>query len=162
MKKYVSLIIIALLAVLDQASKVFALNFLKPVGTAKFLPGILGLRYVENTGAVFGSFSNSTVMLSVITAVIIIVGLVLLVMGKFSNKVYRTCAVLIIAGGIGNLYDRIVRGFVVDFFDFQFMDFAVFNVADIFVTVGSFVLIIYLIVGMIRDGKNKERQSEQA
>ena len=159
MKKYASLIIIALLAAADQASKVFALRFLEPVGSADFLPGILGFRYVENTGAVFGSFSDSTVLLSVITAVVIVVGLALLVMGKFSNKIYLACAVLIIAGGIGNLYDRIFRGFVVDFFEFRFMNFAVFNVADVFVTVGSFTLIIYLIAGLIRDAKKKEQSA---
>lgn len=158
MKKYVSLIIIALLAGADQASKVLALKLLKPVGSADFLPGVLGFRYVENTGAVFGSFSNSTVLLSVITAAVIITGLALLVAGRFSNRVYLFCAVLIIAGGTGNLYDRIVRGFVVDFFEFRFVNFAVFNVADIFVTVGSFVLIIYLVAGLVRDVK-KERSA---
>ena len=157
MKKYVSLIIIALLAAVDQATKVLALNLLKPVGSAEFLPGILGFRYVENTGAVFGSFSDSTVLLSIITAAVILAGLALLIKDKFPNRIYLVCAVLIIAGGTGNLYDRVFRGFVVDFFEFRFIDFAVFNVADIFVTVGSLVLIVYLLVGLIRDVKNGER-----
>ncbi len=167
MKRAIAPIVIALLTVIDVITKQIVLARLYPIGSVELVRGIFGLRYVENTGAVFGSFSNYSVLLSVITSIIIAVGLILLIIGKIKPGIQTVCAVLIISGGLGNLIDRLVRGYVVDFFEFLFFDFAVFNVADIFVTVGSAIIIVYLIYDLIQDsrknkGKNKEQADEQS
>lgn len=147
----ISLSAVVLLTVVDQLIKLAVENNLQPVSSLSFIEGFIGWRYVRNTGAAFGSFSDSTTLLSVFTGIIIIVGIALIIKGKIKSKYYLTCATMIIAGGLGNLVDRIFRGYVVDFIEVQFTDFAVFNFADILVTVGAFMLIGYLIFDTVRD-----------
>lgn len=152
----ISLVAVALLTAADQFIKFFIERDLQPVGYVHFIDGFIGWRYVENTGAAFGSFSNYTELLSVFTGIIILAGIGLIIAGKIKSKYYLTCAVMIIAGGLGNLIDRIFRGYVVDFIEVQFTDFAVFNFADILVTVGAFMLIGYLIYETVQDFKGKK------
>lgn len=149
----ISFISIAVLTAADQLIKLVVERNLQPIGTAEFINGFIGWNYVRNTGAAFGSFSQSTTLLTVVTGAVILVGIILIATKKIKSKFYLTCAVLIISGGLGNLIDRIFRGYVVDFIDVQFADFAVFNFADILVTVGSIALMIYVIVDIFRDRK---------
>lgn len=149
----ISFISIAVLTAADQLIKLVVERNLQPIGTAEFINGFIGWNYVRNTGAAFGSFSQSTTLLTVVTGAVILAGIILIAMKKIKSKFYLTCAVLIISGGLGNLIDRIFRGYVVDFIDVQFTDFAVFNFADILVTVGSIALMIYVIVDIFRDRK---------
>ena len=149
----ISFISIAVLTAADQLIKLVVERNLQPIGTAEFINGFIGWNYVRNTGAAFGSFSQSTTLLTVVTGAVILAGIILIATKKIKSKFYLTCAVLIISGGLGNLIDRIFRGYVVDFIDVQFTDFAVFNFADILVTVGSIVLMIYVIVDIFRDRK---------
>lgn len=156
MKKIISLIAIAVLTAIDQIIKFFVERDLRPIREMPFIDGFIGWHYVRNTGAAFGSFSNSTVLLSVFTAVLLLVGIVALLMGKIKDKFYIVCAVIVIAGGLGNLIDRIFRGFVVDYIEVQFMDFAVFNFADILVTCGAFMIMGYTVYDLIRERKLKK------
>lgn len=156
MKKITSLIAIAVLTAIDQIIKFFVERDLRPIREMSFIDGFIGWHYVRNTGAAFGSFSNSTVLLSVFTAVLLLVGIVALLMGKIKDKFYSVCAVIVIAGGLGNLIDRIFRGFVVDYIEVQFMDFAVFNFADILVTCGAFMIMGYTVYDLIRERKLKK------
>ncbi len=156
MKKIISLIVIAVLTAIDQIIKFFVERDLRPIREMPFIDGFIGWRYVRNTGAAFGSFSNSTVLLSVFTAVLLLVGIAALLMGKIKDKFYNVCAVIVIAGGLGNLIDRIFRGFVVDYIEVQFMDFAVFNFADILVTCGAFMIAGYTVFDLIREQKLKK------
>lgn len=149
----ISFISIAVLTAADQLIKLVVERNLQPIGTSEFINGFIGWNYVRNTGAAFGSFSQSTTLLTVVTGAVILVGIILIATKKIKSKFYLTCAVLIISGGLGNLIDRIFRGYVVDFIDVQFTDFAVFNFADILVTVGSIALMIYVIVDIFRDRK---------
>ncbi len=149
----ISFISIAVLTAADQLIKLVVERNLQPIGTAEFINGFIGWNYVRNTGAAFGSFSQSTTLLTVVTGAVILAGIILIATKKIKSKFYLTCAVLIISGGLGNLIDRIFRGYVVDFIDVQFTDFAVFNFADILVTVGSIALMIYVIVDIFRDRK---------
>ena len=149
----ISFISIAVLTAADQLIKLVVERNLQPIGTAEFINGFIGWNYVRNTGAAFGSFSQSTTLLTVVTGAVIFAGIILIATKKIKSKFYLTCAVLIISGGLGNLIDRIFRGYVVDFIDVQFTDFAVFNFADILVTVGSIALMIYVIVDIFRDRK---------
>ena len=144
----------------DQVIKLFVERFLAPVGTAEFINGFIGWNYVRNTGAAFGSFSDNTVLLSVVTGAVLLAGIVLIAMKKVKSRFCLVCAVMIISGGLGNLIDRVLKGYVVDFIDLQFMNFAVFNFADILVTVGAFALMLYVIADIFRDRKNSGEKNE--
>lgn len=156
----ISFISIAVLTAADQVIKFFVERYLQPIGTAEFINGFIDWNYVRNTGAAFGSFSQSTTMLSIVTGAVILAGIILIATKKIKSKFYLTCTVMIISGGLGNLIDRIFKGYVVDFIDVQFADFAVFNFADILVTVGAIALMIYIIVDMVRDRKKTGEKHE--
>ena len=162
MLQLITLIIIAALIAADQVIKLVVLEHLAPVGSITLIEKFLSLTYVENTGAAFGSFSAHTTLVSVFTALVLIVGLIYLLSGKVNSKIAYACLTVIIAGGISNLLDRIFRGFVVDYIEPLFVNFAVFNFADILVTCGAGVLIFYLIYDMIKgsDSKNRGKENE--
>ncbi len=150
------LLVVAVLVAIDLIIKSVVLKYLAPVGSYILVENFLSLTYVENTGAAFGSFSNHTALLSAFTAVVLLVGLIYVLSGKIKSKVVYTSLIMIISGGTGNLIDRITRGFVVDYIEPLFVRFAVFNFADILVTVGAAILIIYLIYDIIKDSKKSE------
>ncbi len=142
-----TILVILLLVALDRLSKVLLAAWLSGKGLVVLIPKVLGLRLLEggNTGAAFGLFEGSTILLVVLTAIVLFVMLYGLLFKKFKSPILKWAGVLIVAGGIGNLYDRIVYGYVTDFFEFLFMDFAIFNVADCFISVGVTVAIVYLL-----------------
>ncbi len=156
MAALISILSIILLSAADQVIKFFAERDLAPVGEKVVVNGFLGWEYVRNTGAAFGSFSNNTAVLSVITGIIIVIGLAAIIMKKIRSKFLLTVSVMIISGGIGNLIDRISKGYVTDYIKVLFVDFPVFNFADILVTCGSFMLIFYLIWDIYNDRKKKK------
>lgn len=152
----ISLASIAVLTVIDQLTKYAAVATVKVNGPKDFLFGLMQFRYVENTGAAFSMFSENTSVLAVFSAVLIIAALVLLLSRKAKSNFVNACIVLVIAGGIGNVIDRVRLGYVVDFIEPLFIDFAVFNFADCCITVGAFMLIGYQIYDIIRDNKKKK------
>lgn len=156
----ITTVVVILLVAIDQLSKYLVLTGLKPVGTMTVIDGFLQFRYVENTGAAFSMLSNNTTFLSVITSLIMIAILTVLFTGKIKDKFQCAALIIVVAGGIGNLIDRVARGFVVDFIEFTFVDYAVFNVADIFVTIGAVLLVISIIVEIVRETKEKKGQSD--
>lgn len=158
MLQFLTVLAIAVLVSLDQLIKYFAVQFLEPIGSYPVFDRILQFSYVENTGAAFGSFSKYTVLLSVFTGIALFCGLVYLLFGKRREKVVYISGVLILSGGLGNLIDRVFRGFVVDYIEPLFINFAVFNFADMLVCVGAGILIVWLIYDMVKDA----RQSKQA
>ena len=160
-------VIIALLVVIDQLSKVIMRVWLQPIGSAEIIPHFIRFRYVLNTGAAFSMLENARWFFIAVTVIFTVACLVALCSGKLQNKYpilksnFLKCTlVLISAGGIGNLIDRIFVGKVVDFIEPLFVNFAVFNFADILVTVGTFMLAGYLIFDIIRDSKNKRAKNE--
>ncbi len=108
-------------------------------------------------------FSNSTAVLTVFTVLVSMLCLFIIVFRKDVAKFVKICLVLIVAGGIGNLIDRITLGYVVDFIEPLFIDFAVFNVADCFITVGAFMLIFYefyLLIKEKQEGKGTKAEKD--
>ena len=158
MLQVITLIIIALLVAIDQIIKLLVLEHLKPIGSLTLIDGFIQLNYAENTGAAFGSFSGKTTFLSIFTLAIIILGLIYLFVKKRKVDVEYICISLIISGGLGNLVDRIFRGYVVDYIEPLFVDFAIFNFADILVTCSCIVLVIWLIYEIYRENKNEKRE----
>ena len=162
MVQLVSIICIAVLVAADQLIKAVVSSRLMPIGSADFIPGIVEFNYTENTGAAFSILENHTELLSILTLIIIVAGLVYLLSGKIKSKVLVASAILVLAGGIGNLVDRIFRGtelfcgYVIDYIKLLFMDFAIFNFADCLVCIGAGMIIVYLLVDIFRDAKGQK------
>lgn len=143
---------IALLIALDQIIKGWALNFLQYKGSISVIDNVFNLTYVENRGAAFGLFQNNQWVFIVVALIASIIGLYFLHSNKISSKLGKLSVVLIIAGALGNLIDRIRLDYVVDYFDFVFIWNYVFNLADCFIVVGTILLCIYVIIS---DNKQK-------
>lgn len=138
-------LIIVLLIGIDQLSKVWALNSLKDIGSIPIIENIFHLTYVENRGAAFGMFQNSQMIFVIVALSASIFGIYYLNKNKNINLLGKTGIILIISGAIGNLIDRVRLGFVVDYFDFRFIWEYVFNVADVFVVVGTILLCLFIL-----------------
>ncbi len=151
-----------ILVVIDQVTKLLVVEFLKPIEYVDVIDNILRFRYVENTGAVFGSFATQTLLLTVFSVVLLGFTVYYLIKNRDKSKFVNICLLLMISGGIGNIIDRVRLNYVVDFIEPLFVNFAVFNFADCLITVGAFSLIIYLIVDLIKDTKKeKGNKSEE-
>lgn len=113
--------------------------------TAFSVLNIFDVTYVQNQGAAFSVLSGRTVVLSVISVVFCISVAVFWIKKKPSNPLLCTSLSLLFAGALGNGIDRIFRGYVVDYINLTFINFPVFNIADIGVTVGAALFILYII-----------------
>lgn len=149
----------AILICLDQAAKYFAVLKLKPIGSMVLVDGVMDLTYVENHGVAFGMLSGQRWAILLLTGVIT-VGLVYYYTTLPKTREYfyaRIAMVMIFAGAIGNMIDRMLRGFVVDFFEFTFFQWPVFNVADIYVVLGVFILMILILFVIKEPAEEKEK-----
>ena len=146
MKRKVSIFIsILILILLDQAVKGYVVKEIPLGGMRRFIPKVVSLTYLKNSVAAFSMLENQQWFFTIIT---------LIAMGASFVYLYRHIKgsiwlllglTLIISGGIGNFIDRLRQGFVVDMFHLDFMNFAIFNVADIYLTIGVGLLLIYLL-----------------
>ncbi len=139
-----------LVIILDQAVKFWVTNNLMvDVITEPLLPGILSLVRVHNDGAAFSFLAGggARIYFIILTAVFTVAVIIALVTNFINGKFGRWCLVLVTAGGLSNCLDRILYGYVVDMFKIDLFNFAVFNVADIFITVFAILFIIYIIFG---------------
>lgn len=140
-------IIIAILIAIDQVIKVRVLNGLKTVGTIPIINDVFHLTYVENRGAAFGMLKNQQYFLALVALIATIIALGYLHKNRERiNIVGKASIIMIVAGAIGNLIDRIRLGFVVDYFDFRIIWQYVFNFADILIVCGTILLCIYVIL----------------
>ncbi|MEQ0487501.1 signal peptidase II [Anaerococcus murdochii] len=137
------IIIIILGLVLDRVSKIYAVNnFIENPIESSFI----NLTYLENRGAAFGILQDKRIFFLIITIAIVCYLLYYFYKSYKTNPtILNTALAMIISGALGNFYDRFVNGFVVDFLEFSFFSFPVFNVADIFVTLGCGLMIVYII-----------------
>ena len=137
-----------LLITADQLIKMWAVDVLKPVKVMDFIKfgdfEILGLRYVENTGAAFSSFSGARWFLVAMVSIMLVVLLIFMIKYKYKHPLFMISSVMVMAGGIGNLIDRVRFGYVVDYLDVKLFDFAVFNFADVCVVLGAIFLLIFI------------------
>ena len=143
-KVMVPIVIVALIA-LDQWVKFEIVKNIQLGEVKPFIPKILSLTYLRNTGAAFSILENQQWLFAVITLVVI--GAAIWYLSKhIKDSVWLLSALsLIIAGGIGNFIDRMRQGFVVDMFQLDFINFAIFNVADSYLTIGVLVLIVMML-----------------
>lgn len=142
-------VIIAVLVAADQLVKHWAVTSLEPVGSMDFIrigdTKLVDLTYLENRGAIFGSMAGQRWFLVGFTTLVIILASVGMIMALKRSKFLSFSIMLFVAGGIGNIIDRIRYGYVVDMFEFKFVHFAIFNVADICVTFAFIFIIIYML-----------------
>jgi len=137
-----------ILVVVDQVVKYLVLQHIPLGGHVPFIPYIVELTYVQNTGAAFSMMSEHTWILTVISLVMSVVLAVAIWKNFFRHWFGKLTLTLLLAGAVGNLIDRALRGFVVDMFNVLFMEFAVFNVADICVVVGGIAAAVYYLLLM--------------
>ena len=134
------------LVLFDQITKLMVVENLKDQSPFVLLDGIFELRYLENRGAAFGIFQGWQFFF--IISAVFITAIVVWLFWKIPLEPrflpLRICAVLIFSGAWGNCIDRISLGYVVDFFYFVLIDFPIFNIADIYVTVAAFALVLLL------------------
>ena len=140
-----SIIFTAMLILIDRISKILAAKYLVGKGTVVVIPYLLGLQYLENTGMAFSMLSGKTVFLAVVTSLALVVIAYFLFYKRIGQPFERFCFILIFAGGVGNLIDRVFQGYVIDYFEFLFMDFAIFNVADVYVCMGVGLYALYVV-----------------
>lgn len=162
---YVILLAAAALVGVDQLIKYWAVTELSQVDTIPLINGVLHLTYVENQGAAFSMLSGKQWLLILLTAVMIGIGVWLLLSGRLKGKFLMWSAGLVIAGGVGNLIDRVINGFrfaepgqrltflehignsfVIDYIDFRAINFAIFNFADCCVVIGTILIAGYILI----------------
>jgi signal peptidase II len=146
--------------VLDQATKLLVVASMTLSESIPLIPDVLHLTYIHNRGAAFGSMTDKRWLFMIVSTVAILGLLIYLFRFRPKSRYVQITLAMIIGGGIGNMIDRFALGYVIDFIDFTLIDFAVFNVADSFVTVGAFMLMGYLILDLIREMKASKAEKE--
>lgn len=133
---------------LDYITKIWAIDTLKGKADITVIEGFFDFSYLENRGAAFGIFQGRVYLLAFVTMIIMAVLFVMYLKTKKKTKLLTISTALILTGAIGNLMDRLRYGFVVDFISWHWKNtyyFPTFNVADICITVGTGLLILYII-----------------
>lgn len=160
MKKRTSYIIIASIIILgivvDLLSKHFFASYFENNGVdIVVIPNFFVFTFLKNTGAAYGIFGDSTLMLSIVSIVFIFV-IVLYDIFNHQNGIWYVLGIgFIISGAIGNLVDRLFLGYVRDFISIRLFSF-VFNLADLFITIGVICFIVHLIITMLKEKKVKD------
>lgn len=150
-------IVVFLVLILDQAVKYWAtVNLALNTGSIPLIPGVISLVNIHNYGAAFGFLQNLRWFFVIIAVIFVIVVIFALVKNILKGPLGRWSAVLVMAGAVGNAIDRVMNGYVVDMFQLQFVNFAIFNVADIFITVCGILFCVYIIFS-IPGGEVKRR-----
>ena len=138
-------VLVVALVGLDQLVKFLVRAYIPLGGAVPFLPHILQLTYVQNTGAAFSIFKDHTWLLTIISAVVAAAIAAALIKRVVAHPFGVITLSVVLAGAVGNLIDRALFGFVTDMFNLQFMHFAVFNVADICVVCGGIAFCVYFL-----------------
>lgn len=156
----INILIIVLCIAADQLTKICAAANLKDISTLPIIENIFHFTYVENRGAAFGMLADHRWVFMILSVVGIAAIFVYLTVTKPKSWWMRLALCFIVGGGVGNMIDRITRGYVIDFIDCRFINFYVFNVADSFVCVGCAMFIIAVIIDEVRERKLKKSAGE--
>ena len=156
------LLSIALLVGVDQLTKYLLVLYLDKQQPFPLIPEVFELQYSENTGAAFGILKNHPWVFMSITIVVLVVLTAVLMSGRYRRyKLANISGVLIVAGGAGNMIDRIFRGYVVDFLYFKPINFPIFNFADCCIVIGAALLLIFFFFIYREDGARPAPQMEE-
>ncbi|BDF58148.1 lipoprotein signal peptidase [Christensenellaceae bacterium] len=140
-------LLIAAIIAGDQIVKIIVASTMAVGQSFPFIPGFVNITYVQNTGAAFSLFSSATWILAILSGVMAVIVIYILFKYKkrLDSKLFNLAMAFIAGGAIGNLIDRVAHGYVIDMLEFDFVNFAIFNVADSFVCVGAVMLGIFVI-----------------
>lgn len=158
MFQLITTIIAVILIAVDRITKNWAAQALAS-GDIAVIDKVLYFRYTENTGVAFSMFSDNRWVLVGVTSVMLVVALAFFLSGKIKDKLELFALSLIIAGGVGNLIDRLSLGYVIDFIDVRIINFAIFNVADMCITIGAILVCIAAFAAEKRE--KREQESKQ-
>lgn len=141
---------------LDRASKIWAHDALSalPGGLMSAWEGVFQFHYAQNTGAAFSFLNQHTGLITAATAVLLAAALGYLIWAKPRRFCARAGLLMIVAGGLGNLYDRVAHGFVIDFIEPTFVQFAVFNLADVFICAGAALAALGILLSAPKEKKS--------
>ncbi len=154
-KNFWSVVMIIFIIAFDQITKYFAKSALYPDKAKNFIKGFVEFRYTENTGAAFSLFSGGRWFFIALTALVAVCILVYMFTKAEKNLWLFWSLGVIFSGAAGNLIDRIFLGYVIDFINPTFVNFAVFNIADCAVTLGTISLIACLVFDMFKKGERE-------
>lgn len=155
-KKKIGIILAVVVILLDQLTKVLMLN-----RQITIIPNLLEFTYTENTGGAFGIASSKLFLIILVS--ILILGIIFKFIKERETQIDKNVLLslyLILAGGISNLIDRVFRGYVIDFIDINILNFPNFNIADICITLGIFVLIIIVAKSLFESEKTGDDKNE--
>ena len=152
-----SILAAAGLTLVDQLIKLWATVELLPVGSKPFIPHVLEFYYLLNDGMSFSMLSGKRTLLVIVTGVMLAVLAGMLLLRKMP-RLERAAWILVVGGGVGNLIDRIRTGVVVDYLNCLFINFPVFNFADVCICVGVGLLVLSLLLDMRREQKAKQQK----
>lgn len=159
-RNLISVLIMIILVTVDQVIKYFVELNLSPIVTKEFIPGFIRFHYHQNYVGMMGIFDGKPLLITVLSIVCMVAVVVIMFTDLIKTKFDYICIVMIAAGGMGNIIDRIIRGYVVDYIEYLFIDFYIFNFADCLITVGAFAMIIYQLVLVIKESKAKKVGAE--
>lgn len=153
-KNKIGIVIAVVIILIDQLTKVLMIN-----KQLTIIPNLLEFTYTENTGVAFG-IANSKIFLIILVSILILGIIVKFIKETQTDKNILLSLYFIIAGGISNLIDRIFRGYVIDFIDINILNFPNFNIADICITLGAFVLIFIIAKSLFKNEKTGDDKNE--
>ena len=138
------IIYIFILFLIDLVSKVIISTNLELNNSLVIIDDFFSLTYIKNYGAAFSILVNYRLLLIIVSIIVIILLIIFLIKNKLKTKLEFICYSLLLGGILGNLFDRVVYGYVIDFFDFTFFgyNFAIFNLADSFIVI-SIILLLF-------------------
>lgn len=160
MFQLISTIIAVIIVALDQIVKNWAAETLVN-GDIAIIKNVLYLKYAENTGVAFSMFSDNRWILVGVTSIMLAVVLAFFLSGKANGKLELFSLSLLLAGGVGNLIDRISLGYVIDYIDVRIINFAIFNIADICICVGAFLLCVAVYFSDKEEKEKKEKEFDK-
>lgn len=140
----ISFIAAVLIVVIDQLLKLLVVNTIKTGGSLEVLGGLINFQYVENRGMAFGMLKDCRWVFIIFTVIVVVGVIIYMIKTKPQSKFLLTSLALILGGGVGNLIDRIFLGYVVDYIQLSFFS-PVCNFADYCITIGTVLLIIYIL-----------------
>ena len=140
---------------LDQISKIAVRSFMTEGQSISVIKGFFSITYIENRGVAFGLLSKHEWVVIALQLIVVIVVLILFLKMRGKSRLFDFALAIILAGGIGNIIDRLIKGSVTDMLSFSIFP-PVFNVADIGVTVGCALIILDLILDISREKKSRE------
>jgi len=151
----------ALVVLLDQFFKRWVVRSIDLFGGMDLIPGVIELTHIHNTGAAFGIFAGQRWLLAAVAFIACLVLIFILL--RYTEGFWGTLGLSAVLGGaVGNLVDRVLYGYVIDMFRTLFIDFAIFNIADIFITLGFITFCIHFISASVKTAKEEKRAFEDA